>query len=126
MDGGIEGGLSLETPDGWAVSPGEVPLSFSGRGQAATFSYTVIPARGARDGAYEVRAAAKAGENEYREGYEVIAYPHIEPRHLYRGSSSVVQVAPVDLPDDLRVGYIMGTGDQVPLVLEQMACKCGC
>ena len=120
VDGEIEGGLSLEAPDGWAVSPGEVPLSFSGSGQAATFSYTVVPVRDARDGAYEVRAVAKAGENEYREGYEVIAYPHIEPRHLYRGSTSVVQVAPVDLPDDLRVGYIMGTGDQVPLVLEQM------
>ena len=120
VDGVIEGGLSLEAPDGWEVSPGEVPLSFSGRGQAATFNYSVVPARDARDGAYDVRAVAKAGGNEYREGYEVIAYPHIEPRHLYRGSASVVQVAPVDLPDDLRVGYIMGTGDQVPLVLEQM------
>lgn len=120
VDGVIEGGLSLEAPDGWEVSPGEVPLSFSGRGQAATFSYTVVPAPDARDGAYDVRAVAKAGGNEYREGYEVIAYPHIEPRHLYRGSSSAVQVARVDLPDDLSVGYIMGTGDQVPLVLEQM------
>ena len=120
VDGGIEGGLSLEAPDGWEVSPGEVPLSFSGRGQAATFSYTVVPATDARDGAYDVRAVAKAGGNEYREGYEVIDYPHIEPRHLYRGASSVVQVARVELPDDLRVGYIMGTGDQVPLVLEQM------
>ncbi|MCY3554633.1 MAG: PIG-L family deacetylase [Gemmatimonadetes bacterium] len=120
VDGVIEGGLSLEVPDGWAVSPVEVPLSFSGRGQAATFSYTVVPARDARDGAYDVGAVAKAGGNEYREGYEVIAYPHIEPRHLYRGSASVVQVAPVDLPDDLSVGYIMGSGDQVPFVLEQM------
>ncbi|MCY3713121.1 MAG: PIG-L family deacetylase [Gemmatimonadetes bacterium] len=120
VDGGIEGGLTLEAPDGWEVSPGEVPLSFSGRGQAATFSYTVVPALDAPDGAYDVRSVAKAGGNVYREGYEVIAYPHIEPRHLYRGSSSVVQVAPVDLPDDLSVGYIMGTGDQVPLVLEQM------
>ncbi|MXW05896.1 MAG: PIG-L family deacetylase [Gemmatimonadetes bacterium] len=120
VDGGIEGGLSLEAPEGWEVSPGEVPLSFSGRGQAATYNYSVVPARDARDGAYDVRVVAKAGGNEYREGYEVIAYPHIEPRHLYRGSASVVQVAPVDLPDDLRVGYIMGSGDQVPLVLEQM------
>lgn len=120
VDGGIEGGMSLEAPDGWEVSPGEVPLSFSGRGQAATFNYTVVPSRDARDGAYDVRAVARAAGNEYREGYEVIAYPHIEPRHLYRGSASVVQVAPVDLPDDLRVGYIMGSGDQVPLVLEQM------
>lgn len=123
VSGGIEGGLTLEAPDGWEVSPGEVPLAFSGRGQAATFNYKVIPARGARVGAYDVRAVAKAGSNEYREGYEVIAYPHIEPRHLYRGSASIVQVARVDLPDDLRVGYIMGTGDQVPLVLEQMGLR---
>ena len=123
VDGGIDGGLSLEAPDGWEVSPGVFPLTFSGRGQAATFNYTVIPARYAQDGAYDVRAVAKAGGNEYREGYEVIAYPHIEPRHLYRGSASVVQVAPVNLPDDLSVGYIMGSGDQVPLVLEQMGLR---
>ena len=123
VDGTIEGGLSLEAPDGWEVSPGEVPLSFSGRGQTATYRYTVVPARDAQDGAYEVRAVAKAGGNEYREGYEVIAYPHTEPRHLYRGTVSTVQVVQVELPDDLTVGYIMGTGDEVPVTLEQMGIR---
>lgn len=120
VNGGIEGGLALEAPDGWEVAPGEVPLSFSGKGQAATFNITIVPPGGAPEGAHEVRAVARAGGKEYREGYDVIAYPHIEPRHLYRDAISTVQVIPVVLPAYLSVGYIMGTGDQVPLVLEQM------
>ena len=120
VNDGIEGGLALEAPDGWEVAPGEVPLSFAGKGQAATFNFTIVPAGGAPEGAHEVRAVARAGGKTYREGYEVIAYPHIEPRHLYRDAASTVQVTPVELPDGLSVGYIMGTGDQVPLVLEQM------
>ena len=120
VDGTIEGGLSLEAPAGWEVSPSGVPLSFSEKGQSATYRYTVTPDPGASAGAHEVRAVARAAGNEYREGYEVIAYPHIEPRHLYRETVSTVQVVQVELPEGLAVGYIMGTGDQVPLALEQM------
>ena len=123
VNGLIEGGLSLEAPDGWAVSPSDVPLSFSRRGQTATYRYTVTPARDAPVGAHAVRAVAAAAGNDYRAGYEVIAYPHIEPRHLYRETVSTVQVARVELPDDLSVGYIMGTGDQVPVTLEQMGVR---
>lgn len=123
VDGTIEGGLSLEVPDGWEVSPSDVPLSFSEKGQSATYRYTVTPAPGAPAGAHEVRAVARAAGKDYREGYEVIAYPHTEPRHLYRGTVSTVQVVQVELPEDLTVGYIMGTGDEVPVTLEQMGVR---
>ncbi len=119
-NGTIEGGLSLEAPNGWEVTPSNVPLSFNGKGQTATFNYTVIPSPGTPIGAHEVRAVASAGGIDYREGYDVIAYPHTEPRHLYRAAASTVQIARVDLPEGLTVGYIMGTGDQVPLTLQQM------
>lgn len=122
-NGTIEGGLTLEAPDGWEVSPSDVPLDFAGVGQTATYRYTVTPAPGAPAGAHEIRAVARAAGRDYREGYDVIAYPHTEPRHLYRGAAATVQVARVDLPDDLRVGYVMGTGDQVPATLEQMGVR---
>ena len=120
VNGTIEGGLSLEAPEGWEITPSDVPLSFAGKGQSATHRFTVIPAPGAPAGAHAIRAVARSDGNEYREGYEVIAYPHIEPRHLYRETVSTVQVVQVELPEGLAVGYIMGTGDQVPLALEQM------
>ncbi len=119
-NGGVAGGLSLEVPEGWEVTPREATLSFSGKGQTATFNFRIIPAGDAPEGAHEVRAVARAGGNEYREGYDEIAYPHTEPRHLYRQAASTVQVTPVRLTEGLKVGYIMGSGDQVPLVLEQM------
>lgn len=121
--GTTEGSLTLEAPDGWEVSPAAFPLSFSGKGQTGTFNFTITPSVGAQVGAHEIRAVAQTGGMAYREGYEVIAYPHIEPRHLYRDAASTVQVTPVELPEDLSVGYIMGTGDQVPLVLEQMGMR---
>ncbi len=120
INGPVTGSLSLEAPDGWIVSPPDMPLSLSGKGQVGTYRYAVTPAPDASAGAHEVRVVASTAGGAYREGYEVIAYPHTEPRHLYREAVATVQVVPVELPDDLSVGYIMGTGDQVPATLEQL------
>ena len=120
VNGQVAGALSLEAPEGWEVTPQEAPLNFAAKGQATTVHFRIIPAGTAPEGAHEIRAVAIAGGNEFREGYDVIAYPHTEPRHLYRRAASTVQVTPFRVAEGLKVGYIMGTGDQVPLVLERM------
>jgi len=116
----LQGTLQLETPPGWEVSPSNVKFSFSRKGQKARFSYMVTPNNITATGAYEVQAVAKTAENNYDEGYEVVAYPHTEPRHLYSKAKSTVRVTRLDWPSGLKVGYIMGTGDRVPHTLRQL------
>ena len=61
-----------------------------------------------------------ANDKEYAEGYQVIAHRDLEPRHLYRAASMELRGIDVALPAGLKVGYVMGVGDEVPQALEQI------
>jgi hypothetical protein len=63
---------------------------------------------------------ASYGGREYREGYSVVGYPGLRPNFLfvpaeYKGVGTDIRVAP-----GLRVGYITGTGDEVPAAIENL------
>ena len=50
----------------------------------------------------------------------MIAYNHIQERHLFHPASSQVKVFDVTLPRNLQIGYVMGTGDDVPQAIRQL------
>ena len=116
----IKGRLFLEVPEGWKARPPEVPFLFSRKGQTKTFRYFLSPDATDTVGTYNIQAVAKTKLAAYREGYTVIDYPHTEPRHLYREAVGTVKVANIKWPNNLKIGYIMGTGDEIPKILEQM------
>jgi hypothetical protein len=53
-------------------------------------------------------------------GYEVVEYPHIHRRHVVEPARTRVKAIDVRLPAGLRVGYVMGVGDEVPSGLAQL------
>ena len=57
---------------------------------------------------------------DYREGYQVIAYNHIQTRHLYHPAASQVKMIDVAVAPNLAIGYVMGSGDEVPAAIEQL------
>jgi hypothetical protein len=69
---------------------------------------------------YEIQAVAKANGREYTEGYAIIAKRDLETRLLYRPSTISVRGIDVAVPAGLKVGYVMGVGDQVPAGLAQL------
>ena len=89
------------------------------RGEEVTSQFS-SPSAKLAPGQVEVRAVATRDGQSYREGYQVIAYDHIQSRHLYHPASSSVKIFDVALPTGLRVGYVMGTGDEVPQALRQL------
>ena len=63
------------------------------------------------------RSSATVSERRARTsdtGYEVVEYPHIHRRHVSEPATTRVKVIDVTIAPGLRVGYIMGVGDQVP------------
>jgi hypothetical protein len=56
-------------------------------------------------------------------GYRVIEYPHIRSHPLYREAMTRVEVFRVNTAQDLRVGYVMGAGDEVPGAIEQLGIR---
>lgn len=60
------------------------------------------------------------GDETFREGYQVIAYNHIQTRHLFHPAVSQVKMIDVTVPRDLQVGYVTGSGDEVADAIRQL------
>jgi hypothetical protein len=88
-------------------------------GERTTLRFTVGVPAAAPAQRYELAAVAEAGGREFRRTLTTIAYPHIQTHRLYRPSSTSVQVFDLAVPS-VRVGYIAGTGDDVPDAIARM------
>jgi LmbE family N-acetylglucosaminyl deacetylase len=116
---GLDGTLRLQVPDGWEVTPADVPVRLEREGAGHTVVFRVMPPPGVQPGEHAVAAELEAGGQHYRMGYDVVDYPHIAPHHLYRSARARVRALPVRVAD-VRVGYIAGSGDGVPDALRQL------
>jgi LmbE family N-acetylglucosaminyl deacetylase len=112
--------VRLETPPGWQVDPASTTMNFALEEEEVTARFMVTPPVRLAPGAVEIKAVASRGGVDYREGYQVIAYDHIQTRHLYHPAVSTVKLFDVRVPDNLQVGYVMGTGDEVPEAIRQL------
>ncbi len=115
----VSGMLRLRLPQGWTSTPASTPFTLSQRGErtAATFTITAPPTR--RPGSLEIVAEAQVGDAVFARDIQEIAYPHIQTHRLYAPSSTTAQVIDVKVAA-VNVGYIMGTGDQVPDALRRL------
>ena len=110
----------LEVPAGWTVQPASTSLNFGVEEEEVTAQFFVTPPAKLAAGTVEIKAVATKDGVDYREGYQVIAYNHIQSRHLYHPATSTVKVFDVTLPRNLQIGYVMGTGDEVPEAIRQL------
>lgn len=121
-EGSIEGELALELPAGWIAEPLRHGFRFAHSGERSVYRFGVsVPALESRG--YAVAAVAKAGDKEFRDGYDTIEHRDLETRYLYRRAASDVRGVDVQIPAGLRLGYVMGVGDQVPAGLAQLGAK---
>ena len=120
-EGGTAGRLTLRAPDGWDVQPGEVPFEFDAPGASQAFAFSVRPGAGIREGHHDLRAVAITDDGRrFDRRVDVIDYPHI-PRSLrFAPAATRVSVFPVRVAEGLRVGYIMGSGDDGLEALRQL------
>jgi LmbE family N-acetylglucosaminyl deacetylase len=117
---GISGTLRLVLPNGWRSEPESVPLRFGTPGEERSVEFAVTPV-GVTAGEHTVAAVFEAeGGERFTRGYQLVDYPHTRPRPLYRPATATVQSFEVNLPPQLRVGYIVGAGDEIPEALRQL------
>jgi NPCBM-associated, NEW3 domain of alpha-galactosidase len=114
-----DGQVKLNVPENWKVEGDQHPLAFTKQGEKTSRTFKVTPPAGA-NGNFEIKAIAEANGNTYDNGYQVVAYPHINPHFMYRPSISKVEVFDVNVAKNIKVGYIMGSGDDGPEVLHQL------
>jgi LmbE family N-acetylglucosaminyl deacetylase len=118
--GPAEGTVSLQVPQGWTATPARVTVKFAREDEEATLRFDVSRPPAARAGDYVVRASATDSDGAYDTGYEVVEYPHTSRRHVPKAATARIEVIDVAIAPTVRVGYIMGVGDQVPQALAQL------
>jgi LmbE family N-acetylglucosaminyl deacetylase len=123
IKGEASGKVHLKLPGGWTSTPAEHSFKFTHEGEVSNFTFKVIAPRVTAGAEYEVLAVAEYSGRVYSEGYQVIAHPDLEPRHLYRAATMKVRGIDVKVAPELTVGYVMGVGDEVPKALEQMGVR---
>jgi len=113
----IETQVRLMVPAGWVVTPPARTVKFAKKGEKASLPFTVtVPSV---SGDFKVRAVASLGNKEFKTGYELIAYPHIQPHYVYSDAESKVEVFDVKT-QATTIGYVDGAGDTVPEALKQL------
>jgi LmbE family N-acetylglucosaminyl deacetylase len=119
VKGAAKGVLQLQLPEGWESKPAQQSFAFTRDGENATFDFEVTP-KAIQQHAYEIRAVAEYNGHNYEEGYRLTGYPGLRPYPLYRPASYKAVGVDVKTAPDLHIGFIPGTGDEVPRALEDL------
>ncbi|MBV8049870.1 MAG: PIG-L family deacetylase, partial [Acidobacteriaceae bacterium] len=114
-----KGTLHLQVPSGWRAEPSSLPLGFEARGQKREADFTVYH-DGMKEGPTQIRAVFDSGRRSYSEGYSVVTREDLDTFYYYQPAVQHVSVVDVNVPKNLKVGYIMGAGDDIPSVLKQI------
>jgi LmbE family N-acetylglucosaminyl deacetylase len=119
---GSKGELTLKLPQGWTSDPATIPFTFTRPGERSRYQFTVaVPAIENRE--YRIDAVATSAGRAYQEGYDVIEHRDLETRYLYHEAASRVRGVDVKIAPGLRVGYVMGVGDEVPAGIAQLGAQ---
>jgi LmbE family N-acetylglucosaminyl deacetylase len=111
--------LRLELPPGWKSDPATQPVSFDHTGESKEFHFKVMPAD-LHEGRHELKAVLDYESKPYSLGYTVITRPDLDTFYYYQPAIQRVSIVDVNVPANLKVGYIMGAGDDIPTVLKQI------
>jgi hypothetical protein len=113
------GTLRLELPAGWRSEPAEEAVNLTRRGEKQDFQFKVFPA-GLQEGRAKIRAVLEADGEKFGEGYTLVTREDLGSFYYYQPAVQKVSIVDVAVPHDLKVGYIMGAGDDIPTVLKQV------
>jgi len=102
------------------VEPAQATVKFRYEGEELTVRFFVTVPPGTKESDFTLKAKAVANGETFTQGYQVIAYNHIQERHLYHDAETLLRVQEVRVAPGVRVGYIMGAGDETAGAIAQL------
>jgi LmbE family N-acetylglucosaminyl deacetylase len=115
----VHGVLRLELPAGWRSEPAQIAVALKKRGEKQDAKFKVFTS-GLQEGRTTVRALLESEGEKYSEGYTLVTREDLGSFYYYQPAQQRVSIIDVQAPHDLKVGYIMGAGDDIPTVLKQV------
>jgi LmbE family N-acetylglucosaminyl deacetylase len=117
--GPAKGTVHLELPAGWTSTPAAADFSTMREGEDQNLTFHVQPAT-VEAKPYTITAVAEYNGQHYTEGFQTVGYPGLRPYPHYRPATYRTTGVDVKTAPNLKVGYIMGTGDDVSASLENL------
>ncbi len=116
----FNGTVHLKMPGSWNVSPKEIPISLNERNEEKQVSFLVTPPNQAEETEFTVEVVSP---NEiYNKEMVTISYPHIETQTLFPDASG--KLIRLNTEKTISsIGYVEGSGDDIPKYLEQLGYK---
>ncbi len=110
--------IALKVPEGWRANPLQELFEIP-KDESKDVSFQVSPSE-LKEGQTHIRAELTAGKKGYSEGYSVVTREDLGAFYYYQPALQRVSIVDVKVPKGLKVGYILGAGDDIPTVLEQI------
>ena len=115
----LEGSVALGVPDGWTSSPERQTFSLAAAGAAVRVAFLLHPSTLDAQ-THAISAAATIGGRLYTSDVAAIRHRDLPVQYLYRDARSTVRGVEVTVSPGLKVGYVMGVGDEVPAAIAQL------
>ena len=111
--------LNFNAAADWKYTSSAPTFAVKNKGEKTNVVFDItIPAR-TKAGSYNIYGQAMIGEALAAQEMHTIAYPHIQTHRFYTRAETKVTV--LDLKTaPVKIGYIMGSGDDVPDAIRQM------
>jgi LmbE family N-acetylglucosaminyl deacetylase len=119
VKGPARGTLRLRLPEGWRSTPESAAFSMDRDGEDQTVAFSVLP-DAVKPGEHRITAVAEYQGKSYEEGYRLVGYAGLRPYPYYRAAVYRAVGVDVKTPAGLRIGYLPGTGDDVPQALANL------
>ncbi len=116
----VNGKVSIQGLDGWKVDPSEISFSLKNKYDEQTISFNITPPKNQSE--VSAKIVMNVNGKDYSKGLVEISYPHI-PHEVYFPESEVKLVR-LDIKKYAEnIGYLMGSGDDIPNCLRDMGYK---
>jgi LmbE family N-acetylglucosaminyl deacetylase len=110
--------VRVQVPPRWQAQPQSATVDFAKAGEHGV-EFKILP-DGANEARYRVLASVEANGREFQQGYHLVARPDIGGFFYYEPAAQRTSIVDVKVPPGLKIGYIMGAGDDIPPVLRQI------
>jgi len=115
--------VTLEVPDDW--TGGAATFSFGstsvgGMSFGSHWDVNFQPNPKTPEGRYHIRAVVEDKGKSNDVGYSVVTRDDLGTAYYFRKAVQPVSIVDVNVPKNLKIGYIMGAGDDLPAVLQSL------
>ncbi|HWY71556.1 MAG TPA: hypothetical protein VNX88_23010, partial [Terriglobales bacterium] len=113
VNGPNEGSIHLEMPAGWRAEPLSAAYALQKQDQEADIVFELVVPPKLSEGEYHLAAIAESRGKSYRNSFLPVTETGLDTVYLEAPAKLTLRPVQVVIPK-VRVGYVMGTGDEVP------------